>query len=112
MPRKPKSSDTAAGIGHNSVDRERLRGLVDRIEALEAEKAELAADIRDVYAEAKSAGYDVAALRHVIRLRKQDKTERDERQQLVDEYMSALGDYATTPLGKAALERAELTPPV
>jgi uncharacterized protein (UPF0335 family) len=59
----------------------------------------LAADVRDVYAKAKSSGFDVAALGQIIKLRKQDKDERDARQAVVDEYLTALGDYASTELG-------------
>jgi uncharacterized protein (UPF0335 family) len=104
-------------IGHNSLNaaaRDQLRSLVDRIEALEEEKAGLAEDIRGIYAEAKSAGFDATALRQIIRLRKQEPAERSARQALVDEYLAALGDYASTPLGAVAVARAsaELMPPV
>lgn len=70
---------------------DQLRSIVERIERLEEEKAGLAADIRDVYAEAKGNGYDVAALREVIRLRKQDKDERAEQEAILDTYLHALG---------------------
>jgi hypothetical protein len=60
MPRKSKSPEASiAGPGHNSLDRDKLRNLVERIENLESERAELASDIRDVYAEAKAGGLDV-----------------------------------------------------
>ena len=70
--------------------------------------------IRGLYAEAKSAGFDATAPRQIIRMRKQEPAERDARQVLVDEYMRALGDYGSTPLGQAAIARAgaELMPPV
>jgi uncharacterized protein (UPF0335 family) len=116
---KPEADQAAAPpIGDNSnlnaADRDKLKSIVGRIEALEEEKAGLAEDIRDVYAEAKGAGFNVAALRQIVRLRKQDKGERDARQSIIDAYMAALGDYATTDLGKAAMARAsaELPPPV
>jgi uncharacterized protein (UPF0335 family) len=111
MPRK-NITTTEPTIGHNSVDREKLRSLVNRISALEDEKIGIAEDIRGVYQEARLAGFDAVALRHVVRLRCQDSGERAERQRLVDEYMAALGDYATTPLGQAAMERAGLMPPL
>jgi uncharacterized protein (UPF0335 family) len=89
MPRKTKPTETAvAGAGHNSFDDDRLRSLVERIESIESERAELASDLGDVYAAAKSAGFDAQALRHVIRMRKQDKTERAERQAVIDEYLA------------------------
>jgi uncharacterized protein (UPF0335 family) len=118
MPSKKNPIPAAdPAIGHNSLNsaaRDQLRGLVARIEALEEEKAGLAEDIRSIYAEAKSAGFDAAALRQIIRLRKQEPAKQDARQALVDEYMAALGDYASTPLGQAAIARvgAELAPPV
>ncbi len=68
-----------------------LKAVVERIERLEEEKKALADDIRDVYAEAKGNGYDVKALRTIIRLRKQDKTERQEHEAILETYMHALG---------------------
>ena len=97
-------------IGHNSnpsgVARDQLRSIVSRIEKLEADKAEITADIRDVYAEAKGNGFDVKALRAIIRLRKQNADERAEHQAHVEIYMDALGPLADTPLGQAAVKRA------
>jgi len=71
--------------------REQLRAIVERIERLEEEKAALAGDIREVYAEAKSHGFDTRALRRIVRLRKQDAAERQEQEALLDVYMNALG---------------------
>ncbi|MGZ8324838.1 MAG: DUF2312 domain-containing protein [Rhodoplanes sp.] len=68
-----------------------LKAVVERIERLEEEKKAIADDIRDVYAEAKCNGYDVKALRTIIRLRKQDKTERQEHEAILETYMHALG---------------------
>jgi uncharacterized protein (UPF0335 family) len=68
-----------------------LKAVVERIERLEEEKKALADDIRDVYAEAKGNGYDVKALRTIIRLRKQDKAERQEHEAVLETYMHALG---------------------
>lgn len=65
-----------------------------------------------MYQEAKANGYDAKALRQVVRLRRQDQAERQERQAIVDSYLEALGDLADLPLGKAAMERAGLMPPV
>ncbi len=73
------------------VGAKRLRAFVERIERLEEEKAALMADIREVYAEAKGDGYDVKTLRHVVRLRKLDSSDRLEQEELLDLYKRALG---------------------
>lgn len=83
-----------------------IKSIVDRIELLEEEKKTIVHDIRDVYAEAKGNGFDVKALRTIIRMRKQDAQERAEMLDIIDTYMAALGMLADTPLGKAAVERA------
>ncbi|MEI9901557.1 MAG: DUF2312 domain-containing protein [Hyphomicrobium sp.] len=74
-----------------SIAREQLKSIVERIERLEEEKAALAEDIKEVYAEAKANGYDTKTLRTVIRLRKQDSAERQEQEALLDLYLHALG---------------------
>src|SRR5215470_5726152 len=71
--------------------KDQLRAIVERIEHLEEEKKAISDDIRDVYAEAKGNGYDVTALRTVIRLRKQDKDERAEQEAILETYLHALG---------------------
>jgi uncharacterized protein (UPF0335 family) len=68
--------------------------LVERIERLEEEKKALADDIKDVYGEAKANGFDVKALRTVIRLRKQDVEERKEQEAILETYLHALGMLA------------------
>lgn len=73
------------------VSADRLRSFVERIERLEEEKAALASDIREVYSEAKGAGFDVKVLRQVTRLRKLDKTARQEQEALLETYLRALG---------------------
>ena len=70
---------------------ERLRSLIERIERLEEERATIAADIREIYAEGKAAGFDVRIMRRVIRLRKMEKSERDEQETLLDLYLRAIG---------------------
>lgn len=89
--------------GHNSASH--LRSIVERIERLDEEIKSLKADQKDIYAEAKSAGYDGPALRALIRMRAEDQTKRQTREALVETYMRALGMLADTPLGQAALER-------
>ncbi|CDO58958.1 MULTISPECIES: DUF2312 domain-containing protein [Parvibaculaceae] len=73
------------------VARDQLKSIVERIERLEEEKAALAGDIREVYAEAKGNGYDVKALRRVVRERKLDRAEFQEQEAIIDLYRSALG---------------------
>ncbi|MHC8510166.1 MAG: DUF2312 domain-containing protein [Rhodospirillales bacterium] len=69
---------------------ERLRSFVERIERLEEEKSALAADVRDVYSEAKGAGFDVKVLRQILRLRKMDQADRREQEELLNIYLRAL----------------------
>ena len=71
--------------------RDQLRSFVARIERLEEEKAALAADLREVYAEAKGNGFDVKALRTVVRLRKQDENKWREEEAVLTTYLHALG---------------------
>lgn len=73
------------------TSQQQLRSVIERIERLEEEKKALASDIRDIFAEAKSTGFDVKALRQVLKLRKQDMHERQEQEALVETYMNALG---------------------
>jgi uncharacterized protein (UPF0335 family) len=68
-----------------------LRQLVEQIERLEEEKKQLASDIRDKYTEAKAVGFDVKALRQIIRLRKKTVAERQEEESVLEVYMHALG---------------------
>lgn len=76
---------------NEGVAADRLRSIVERIERLEEERAALGADIREVYAEAKGAGFDSRTLRQIVRLRKLDAPERQEREELLTLYMGALG---------------------
>jgi uncharacterized protein (UPF0335 family) len=69
----------------------KLKSIVERIEKLEEEKNTIAGDIREVYAEAKAEGFDVKALRVVVRLYRQDTEERREHEALVDLYRDAMG---------------------
>ena len=105
-----------SNIGHNSkatedrpstsFAKDQLKAIVERIERLEEEKKTISDDIRDVYAEAKGNGYDVKALRTIVRMRKQDANERAEQETILETYMAALGMLADTPLGQAAMQRA------
>jgi uncharacterized protein (UPF0335 family) len=73
------------------IDNERLKSLIERIEHLEEEKKGISGDIKDIYAEAKSAGFDVKALRHVIKQRARAKNERDEEKYIFELYENAVG---------------------
>ena len=68
-----------------------LRTLVERIERLEEEKKTIAADIKEIYAEAKGNGFDTKILRKVISIRKKDRHEREEEEAMLDVYLEALG---------------------
>jgi uncharacterized protein (UPF0335 family) len=103
----------------HSGTRDQLRAFVERVERLEEEKAALAADLKEVYAEAKSMGFDVKTLRTIVRIRKQDLNERQEAEALLETYMIALGmtpsfepeqdqSGAATPAGAAAPAGAEV----
>ena len=85
---KPVSEEE---IKSGGVAADRLRSLVERIERLEEERKALASDIKDIYAEAKSAGFDVKVLRQLIRIRKQEAAEVEEQETMLDIYRRALG---------------------
>ena len=77
---------------------EQLQSIIRRIENLEESKAEIVADIRDVYTEAKLNGFDPKIIRQIVRLRKLDKAEREEQEALLDLYTHALGMTADADL--------------
>jgi len=85
---RPVSEDELKTGG---VATDRLRSLVERIERLEEERKALSSDIKDIYAEAKSAGFDVKVLRQLIRIRKQEAAEVEELETMLDVYRRALG---------------------
>jgi uncharacterized protein (UPF0335 family) len=86
-------------IGHNSeatepatrFAKDQLKSIIERIERLEEEKKTISDDVRDVYTEAKGNGFDVKALRTIVRMRKQDANERQEQETILEMYMQALG---------------------
>lgn len=90
--------------GHNS--NAQLKSIVERIERLEEQRSDLGGDIREVYSEAKGNGYDVKALRDIVRRRKQDAEKLKEHEAIVETYMASLGMLSDTPLGQAAIKRA------
>ena len=78
-------------IGHNAIAKDQIKAIIERIERQEEEKKTISEDIRDIYAEAKGNGYDVKALRTIVRMRKQDANERQEAETILETYMHALG---------------------
>ena len=80
----------------------RIRSFVERIEHLDAELQELNEQKKEVFSEAKAEGFDVTILKEIIKLRKQDKEERDERDTLLDLYMRAMETAESEPSAKAA----------
>ena len=80
-------SDTEVG----GIAADRLRSIVERVERLEEEKKALSSDIKDVFAEAKSAGFEVRVIRQIIRIRKQEPAEVEEQETLMALYLRALG---------------------
>ncbi len=83
------SSKDSAQWGNIAADR--LRSLVERIERLEEERKALSSDIKDIYGEAKSAGFDVKVMRQLIRIRKQEPADVEEQETLLDLYKRAIG---------------------
>ncbi|MBN9594986.1 MULTISPECIES: DUF2312 domain-containing protein [Nitrobacteraceae] len=86
MPAEKDNDDTA-----HSFAKGQLKAIIERIEKLEEEKKAISDDIKDVYGEAKGNGFDVKALRTIIRMRKQDADERQEQETILETYMQALG---------------------
>lgn len=84
-------SAAAASWSPVGVGADQLRSFVERIERLNEEKAALAADIREIYAEVKDSGFDTKAIRAVVRLRAMDKSDRDEQEAILELYAHALG---------------------
>lgn len=82
-----QQDDTEVG----GIAADRLRSIIERVERLEEEKKALSSDIKDIMAEAKSAGFDVKVIRQIIRIRKQEPAEVEEMETLLDLYRRALG---------------------
>ena len=85
------ADDSSSIEGLNSTAQTRLKTIIERVERLEEDKAAVANDIKEVFAEAKGEGFDVKILRKVVRLRKQDKAKRLEEEAILDLYLSAIG---------------------
>jgi uncharacterized protein (UPF0335 family) len=87
-----EDSHVSAPQALTSSSKEKLRQFVARIETLETEKSELAEQLKEVYGEAKSLGFDTKALRAVVRLRKQNANDRAEAEMMLDLYLEAVGE--------------------
>jgi uncharacterized protein (UPF0335 family) len=81
---------------------DRVRSFVERIEQLDTELQEINEQRKEVFAEAKGEGFDVKVLKEIIKLRKQDKDERDEHEVLLDVYMRAMETASPEPVAEAA----------
>lgn len=105
--RKNSGADEGAKIGHNSNlnsdEKIKLSGYISEIERVDAEVRELTSERGTIYKSAKEAGFDTKALKHVIKMRRMEKTKRDEFEAAVDAYQHAMGDFITTPLGQAGM---------
>jgi len=87
-------------IGDNAA--KDVVSIIERIERLEEEKKQIASDISDVYKESKGRGYDAAALKEIIKIRREDPNKREARESMVDVYMRAITRWEDTPLGRAS----------
>ena len=85
------AASAAPAVDPSSVAADQLKSLIERIERLEEEKAGIANDIKDVYAEAKANGFDTKVLKRIVSMRKRDHSERQEEEAILDLYMQALG---------------------
>lgn len=91
LARMAKAASVLDDQATHSFAKDQLKAIVERIERLEEEKKTINDDIKDVYGEAKGNGYDVKALRTIIRLRKMDANERAEQETILETYLQALG---------------------
>lgn len=87
-------AEDTPGVGHNStggIAADRLRSIIERVERLEEERKALGGDIKDIFMEAKSAGFDVKIVKQIIRIRKMEPAEVEELETMLDVYRRALG---------------------
>lgn len=91
MSDEPENPRAVPGDNVTKFAKDQLKAIIERIERLEEEKKTISDDIHDIYAEAKGNGYDIKALRTIVRMRKQDANERQEQETVLETYMQALG---------------------
>jgi uncharacterized protein (UPF0335 family) len=89
----------------NTPDGDLLKSYVQRIANLHQQKREIQEDIKDIYVVVKSAGYDPKIVRSIIKRMEEDPQKRAEREELIQIYLDALGEFARTPLGMAAMDK-------
>ena len=104
-PRKNHTADGEALRNSGDVDGAQLREYIERIETCNEAIADCQSVRRELYTELKSAGYDVATVRAIVKRRAMDWEKRLEAEKLLEMYLDALGDFASTPLGEAAADR-------
>lgn len=85
------SNHATADVASSGVAAEELKQFIERLERLEEEKAGIAGDIKEVFAELKGRGFDAKAVRQILRIRKKDQAELQEEEAILDLYMQALG---------------------
>lgn len=83
--------DNYGKSGHNSITAGQLKSIIERIERVEEERRELGADVREIYQEAKGSGLEPKIIRHIIRLRRMNPSDRAEQEAILDTYKSAIG---------------------
>lgn len=91
-PSTSTTSTASGGATDKGVSAQRLKSFIQRIERLEEERKALGADLREVYGEAKSGGFDTKIIRQVVKLRKMDKADRQEQEALLGVYLEAVGE--------------------
>lgn len=94
--------------GVTSIAGDRLGAFIGRLERLQEEKSALSEDMKEVFAEAKSVGFDTKIMRKILAERARDRDELEEENQLMDVYRQALGMLLDTPLGKAAVDQVKV----
>jgi uncharacterized protein (UPF0335 family) len=97
-----------ADVGGVAADH--LRSYIERIERLEEEKKTLAEDIKEIFAEAKGTGFDVKAMRAILRFRKMDKADYQEQEYMIDLYKHALGMLGDIPPSEGELDENAVPP--
>lgn len=89
----------------NGVDGGQLKSFVERIERVEESIRDEQEARKEIYAEIKSLGFDARVIRHIVKMRREDKAKREEFEAILELYLSALGELSDTPLGRAAVHR-------